>query len=168
MGTFYQTRFLCFVNPKFQFWWSTFGNGAKKIQKYYEIIVYILQGKMGEMVIKRKENQATKVTKIPKTKRLTYGMNKTLDFNLHTFLAFILLTISNIQSYNNEWKFRIHSFGIICWILWMWMTHKNMFCEKECEWKKNAHFGIGFNPLWYLSLKSQFRVSIRLDLVKEY
>ena len=26
----------------------------------------------------RKENQATKVTKIPKTKRIKYGMNKTI------------------------------------------------------------------------------------------
>ena len=28
---------------------------------------------------KRKENQATKVTKIPKTKRQKYGMNETLE-----------------------------------------------------------------------------------------
>ena len=34
-----------------------------KIQKYYIIFVYILQGKTE----KRKENHTTKVTKIPKT-----------------------------------------------------------------------------------------------------
>ena len=39
-----------------------------KIQKYYIIFVYILQWK---------ENHATKVTKIPKTKRREYGMNET-------------------------------------------------------------------------------------------
>ena len=47
-----------------------------KLQKYYIIIDYILQGKMGETEKKRKENHATKVTDIPKTKRLKYGMNK--------------------------------------------------------------------------------------------
>ena len=37
----------------------------------------MLQGKMGETEKKRKENHATKVTKIPKTKRRKYGMNET-------------------------------------------------------------------------------------------
>ena len=48
---------------------------ATKIQKYYIIFVYILQGKMGKTEKNRKENHATKVTKIPKTKRQKYGMN---------------------------------------------------------------------------------------------
>ena len=43
-----------------------------KLRKYYVTFVYILQGKMGKAVKKRKENHATKVTKIPK-----YGMNET-------------------------------------------------------------------------------------------
>ena len=38
---------------------------ATKLRKYYVIFVYILQGKKK----KWKENHATKVTKIPKTKR---------------------------------------------------------------------------------------------------
>ena len=50
---------------------------ATKLQKYYVIFVYILQGKMGKTEEKRKENHATKVTKIPKTKRQKYGMNET-------------------------------------------------------------------------------------------
>ena len=53
----------------------TFGDEVTKIRKYYVIFVYILQGKMGETEKKRKENHATKVTKIPKTKRQKYGMN---------------------------------------------------------------------------------------------
>ena len=47
----------------------TFGDEVTKIQKYYAIFVYILQGKLGKTEKNRKENQATKVTKIPKTKR---------------------------------------------------------------------------------------------------
>ena len=39
------------------------------------IFVYILQGKMKK---KRKENHATKVTKIPKSKRQKYDINETL------------------------------------------------------------------------------------------
>ena len=46
------------------------------LQKYYLVIVYILQGKMGKTE-KRKENHATKVTKIPKTERQKYGTNET-------------------------------------------------------------------------------------------
>ena len=34
---------------------------------------------MGKTEKKWKENDATKVTKIPKTKRRNYGMNKTLE-----------------------------------------------------------------------------------------
>ena len=46
----------------------TFGDEVMKIRKYYVIFVYILQGKMGKMEKKRKENHATEMTKIPKTK----------------------------------------------------------------------------------------------------
>ena len=59
-----------------------------KIQKYYVIFVYILQGKMGKTEKKRKENHATKVTKISKTKRQKYGMNETLEAkNMDLFYA---------------------------------------------------------------------------------
>ena len=44
-------------------------------RKYYVIFVYILQGKMGKTERKRKENHATEMTKIQKTKRRKYGMN---------------------------------------------------------------------------------------------
>ena len=46
---------------------------ARKLQKYYVIFVYILQGKMGKTEKNQKEDHATKVTKIPKTKRPFMG-----------------------------------------------------------------------------------------------
>ena len=61
---------ICFVNPIFCFLFLvTFGDEVTKIQKYYVIFVYILQGKMGKTENKQKEIHATKVTKIPKNKR---------------------------------------------------------------------------------------------------
>ena len=64
LGEFYS--YLCFVHPIFVFgFWSRL---RIKLRKYYVIFVYILQGKMGETEKKRKENHATIVTKIPKTK----------------------------------------------------------------------------------------------------
>ena len=48
-----------------------------KLWKYYVIFVYILQGKMDKAEEKRKENHATKVTKIPRTKKQKYVINKT-------------------------------------------------------------------------------------------
>ena len=62
----------------YRFWILVTFGGEVKIQKYYVIFVYILEGKMGKTGEKQKENHATKVTKIPKTKRRKYGMNKTL------------------------------------------------------------------------------------------
>jgi hypothetical protein len=56
----------------------TFGEKFTKMQKYYVICVYILQGKMGKTEKKQEENHATEVAKIPKAKRRKYGMNKTL------------------------------------------------------------------------------------------
>ena len=63
-----------------------------KYENIYLIFVYILQGKMGTTEKTRKENHATKVTKIPKTKRQKYGMNKTIrvlsyskKLYIHTF-----------------------------------------------------------------------------------
>ena len=50
----------------------TFGNKVTKIWKYYVIFAYILQGKMGKTAKKRKENHATNLTKVPKTKRRKY------------------------------------------------------------------------------------------------
>ena len=68
----------CFVHPIFHFWFLfTFGDEVTKIQKYYVIFVYILKGKMGKTEKKRKENHATKVNKIPKTKIRKYGINET-------------------------------------------------------------------------------------------
>ena len=65
-------------HPIFRFLFLvTFGNEVTKIRKYYVIFVYILQGKMEK---NQKENHATKVTKISKTKRRKYGMNKTLKY----------------------------------------------------------------------------------------
>ena len=63
----------CFIRPIFGFWSLL----ETKFRKYDIIFVYILQGKMGRTEKERKENHATKVTKIPKTKRQKYGMNKT-------------------------------------------------------------------------------------------
>ena len=57
-------------HPIFRFWFLvTFGDEVMKIQKYYVIFFYILQGKMGKREKKQKQNHATKVTKIPKTRR---------------------------------------------------------------------------------------------------
>ena len=46
--------------------------------KILAIFVYILQSKMGKMEENRKENHATEVTKISKTK---HGMNETKIYN---------------------------------------------------------------------------------------
>ena len=62
---------MCFDHPIFHFWFLViFGDADTKIQKYYVILVYILQGGKNW-----KENQATKVTKILKAKSRNYGMN---------------------------------------------------------------------------------------------
>ena len=62
--------------PFFVFgYWSLL---ATKLRKYYVIFVYILQGKIGKTEKNWKENHATKVNKIPKTKRRKYGMNETI------------------------------------------------------------------------------------------
>ena len=72
-----------FFHPIFCFWFLvTFGDEVTKIQKYYVIFVYILQGKMGKKEKKTKENQATIVTKIPKTKRGKYGMKTKVTNNM--------------------------------------------------------------------------------------
>ena len=65
--------------PSSHFWFLvTFGVEVMKMRKYYVIFDYILQGKMGKTEKKQKENHATKVTKMPKTKRRKYGMNETI------------------------------------------------------------------------------------------
>ena len=75
----------CFVHLIFCFWslWAT------KLRKYYIIFVYIfiLQGNMGKTEKNRKENHATKVTKIPKTKRQKYGINETFGIRMNSSLS---------------------------------------------------------------------------------
>ena len=56
---------------------------ATKLRKYDVIFVYILQGKMKKTEKNQKENHATKVTKIPKTRRRKYGMNETKSMYKH-------------------------------------------------------------------------------------
>ena len=45
---------------------------------------------MGKMEKNQIENQATKVTKIPRTKRRTYGMNKTFVYTFKYSMQYIL------------------------------------------------------------------------------
>jgi len=46
---FYYLGLKCFGHPIFRFWFLvTFGNKVIKIQKYYVIFVYNLQGKIGK------------------------------------------------------------------------------------------------------------------------
>ena len=64
---------LCFLHPILHFWFLvTFGDKNMKILRNLCLHFARQDGK------KRIENHATKVTKIPKTKRQKYGMNETL------------------------------------------------------------------------------------------
>ena len=68
-------HYYCFIHPIFRYWFLfTFGDEVTKIQKYYVIFVYILQGKIGKMEKTEKKscNQSDKNIKIQK-----YVMNKT-------------------------------------------------------------------------------------------
>ena len=67
---------VCFVHPIFRFWFFvTFGNEDTKILRNLCLHFVKQDGQDGK---KWKENHATKVTKLPKTKRQKYGMNKTI------------------------------------------------------------------------------------------
>ena len=61
---------LCFVHPIFRFWFLvTYGNKVTKIQNYYVIFVYILQGKMGKTEKnpeRKSRNKSDQNTKKPK------------------------------------------------------------------------------------------------------
>ena len=58
---------LCFVHPIFRFWFLvTFGDKVTK--KLHNLCLHFAR-QDGQDGKKRKENHATKVTKIPKTKR---------------------------------------------------------------------------------------------------
>jgi hypothetical protein len=68
---FHFQGFKCFVHSIFRFWFLvTFDDEITKTRKFYVLFVYILQGKMGKTEKKWKEDHATKVTKIPKTKNM--------------------------------------------------------------------------------------------------
>ena len=83
-------RDMCFVHPTFRFWFFvTYDDEVTKIQKYYVILVYILQGKMGKTQKIWKENHATKVTKMPKTKEVWDEQNNDEFYISYTF--FIIL-----------------------------------------------------------------------------
>ena len=62
----------------------TFGDEVTKIRKYYINICLHFARQDGQVGKNRIENHVTKVTKIPKTKGLKYGMNKTQEYTLHS------------------------------------------------------------------------------------
>ena len=71
----HSTFYFCFIYPIFGFWFLvTFGNEVMKILHNLCLHFARQDGQNGK---KRKEYHATKVTKIPKTQRQKYGMNKT-------------------------------------------------------------------------------------------
>ena len=73
----------------------TFGDKVTKIQKYYVIFVYILPGKMDKTGKNQKENHETKMTKIPKTKRREYEMNKAFVNTINNSLSIIVQDVRN-------------------------------------------------------------------------
>ena len=86
---------MCFVHPTFRFWFLvTYDDKVTKIQKYYVIFVYILQGKMGKTQKIWKENHATKVTKIPKTKEVWDEQN---NDEFYISYPFFIILQSNKQ-----------------------------------------------------------------------
>ena len=67
----------CFVHPNFRFWFLViFGNEVTKIQNYYIVFVYILQGKMGKTEKKEKKITQPKCLKYQKTKDENMGLTK--------------------------------------------------------------------------------------------
>ena len=69
----------------------TFGN---KVTKYYVIFVHIFQGKRSKMEKIWKENHATKVTKIPKTKEVWDEQN---NDEFYISYPFFIILQSNKQ-----------------------------------------------------------------------
>ena len=68
---------ICFVHPIFRFWFLvTFGDKVMKIQKYYIIFVYILQGKMGKTEKNGKKITQLKWPKYQKPKDENMGWTK--------------------------------------------------------------------------------------------
>ena len=81
----------------------TFGDKVTKIQKNYVVFVHILQGKMGKME-KWKEHHATKVTKIPKTKRQKIWDERNISLSIHYKLPpEVLILYQVIVHLENVW-----------------------------------------------------------------
>ena len=73
----------------------TFGNKGTKI--LYNLFLYFAR-QDGQDEKKRKENVATKVTKVPKTERQKFGMNETIIYLLQMHLIFQKKCQSNFRS----------------------------------------------------------------------
>ena len=75
MWKFVKSHIFC----SFHFLFLVFGHFWGQSYENTKILPNLcLQGKIGKTEKKWKENHATKVTKIPRTKRLKYGMNETI------------------------------------------------------------------------------------------
>ena len=72
---------MCFVHPICRLFFGHFGCNVTKMQNFYVIFCLHFGRQDWQDGKNRKENHATKVTKIPKTKRQKYGMNETLLYS---------------------------------------------------------------------------------------
>ena len=74
----------------------TFCDKAMKIRKYFAIFIYVhFAWQDGQDRKQWKENHTTQVTKIPKTKRRKYGMNKTTDRHVGSYALIYQLVSRN-------------------------------------------------------------------------
>ena len=107
--------------------------------KYYVIFVYILQGKTEK---NWKEDPATKVTKIPKTKRRKYGMNQTLILFVQTLsiIPFLIIGIMMIHckrclcELQNRWYALWVSACCVQDCILLWFGWKN--CVRESFFRR--------------------------------
>ena len=132
----------------------------QKLQKYENITYLCLHfaRQNGQYGKNRKENQATKVTKIPKTKRRKYGMNKTKDAKINHMKSFLIsfqLIFKRIKLIDKIWfrnrmylideRFLFHPLldsvprrfiDISClWVYFFWLIqgyHFDIFKLKSC------------------------------------
>ena len=141
-NTWYNTICLQSCKHMFGFWfWALL---VTKLWKYYVILDYILQGKMGKKEKNGKKNHATNVTKILKTKRRKYRINKTFSCPLYQRIWTEILHISNTVKVSINCS-KIDLLAV------MKQDHSFLFV------------------LWYLSLKiKSLKMSFKIRLLKNY
>ena len=156
----------------FHFWFLVFGHfwqRSYKNMKLFRNLCLHFARQNGQDGKKRQENHATKLTKIPKTKRRKYGMNEALGSGLGGIVWLWFESLLILRDKNSKYAWFFFYFRTLIIGVWLWNMISLDIIEKYFPWFLCINwFTMGWNLFWWCNIFMSYFSSIEIATVNNW